>query len=92
MLKEQNIPRNIISGDILFIQIYFISTPYVNNSYYKSLILLLDFQIAHNDVATQMDEYAPLTKPTIIHRAKFFVVSPPKKYKEQHANNTVDNV
>ena len=32
---------------------------------------------SHKDVATQIEEYAPLAKPMIIQSAKFFVVSPP---------------
>ena len=54
--------------------------------------LFLFFQSTHKDVATQMEEYAPLAKPIIIHRAKFFVVSPPNTNRDTQANITVANV
>ena len=44
------------------------------------------------DVATQMEEYAPLMKPIIMTSAKFFVVSPPKKYSDATANMVVVRV
>ena len=65
---------------------------FVLATWLRASLRLWLFQMDHKEVATQMEEYAPLMKPMIMHSAKFFVVSPPKKYKDKHANNTVVNV
>ena len=43
-------------------------------------------------LALKMEEYMPDTKPINSASEKFFVVSPPRKYKAPVANNTVNTV